>query len=886
MKEGLRSSSKVSVKRGSCKKPKVAESKEEKKRLDFIFSDSESDDDLFTPSSRKTGFRSNGGSVGVKKEETVDSFERKGEIAGTDRKRLRSGDVKCEENGKCGRRMFDKVETERKSSRMDVFEFNEDDIVTIKKSKKEELYDEAGVVPDIESRILGSKLTPSGKQRVSCFDKNDCSLVGKKKGIVCRMAINNKKPCDQHETSEIRKSSRSLSSSDFPVYSEKKLLKKLCSSVPAKEKKNRSKSKETSVTNNSKAHPCKTDSGVTSVPLRSEHLVTEEKTSKPRSGALLREKQLIRDQIRKMLFDVGWRMDLRMRKSKLYEDAVYVSPKGLECWSITKAYYVHKKQCEVEEKFSFTPIPEEVLSRLFRITNKKKEREERKAKAKNGKKDCEVADIKTSTKKISAKVEIIIQKTKVMSKSMGIRKPSLVSKTQPLQGRKSMKHRGNALMVRSINNEKIMKENEFVPYNGKLNVLWWLIDSGSLPLNTKVKYMNKRRTRAMLEGWISEDGILCACCSKAFTVSNFEIHAGSKLCNPFQNIFVEKNMVSLFQCQLDAWNKQEEVERSSFYSVEVTVDDPNDDTCGICADGGDLICCDGCPSVFHQSCLDIQVLPSGDWHCLSCSCSFCGTARGSKDDVKVSNLLSCSMCEKQYHRSCFDQIHARSFDSNSSHVSFCGQKCKEVIEGVSWLMPDTHQDYFVAGLRTRSSYKWLRRLGLQISIFLHIVFQIPEIIVKMFGQLQKLFGVKNKLEDGFSWTLIQRSDLDSDKSLDKLRQRAECNSKLVVALTIMNECFLPIIDSRTGANVIHNVLYNCRSNFNRVNYSGFYTFVLERDDEMISAASIRIHGTRLAEMPFIGTRNVYRRQGMCRLLHNAIESVCDLKLLLRFIFCT
>ncbi|CAL5336021.1 unnamed protein product [Camellia sinensis] len=108
-------------------------------------------------------------------------------------------------------------------------------------------------------------------------------------------------------------------------------------------------------------------------------------------------------------------------------------------------------------------------------------------------------------------------------------------------------------------------------------------------------------------------------------------------------------------------------------------------------------------------------------------------------------------------------------------------------------------------------------------------------------------GFVNLLPDGFSWTLLRYIHGDQRVHSDQrpVALKAECNSKLAVALTIMEECLLSMVDSRTGIDMIPHVLYNWGL----------------------------IHGVTVAEMPLIATCSKYRRQGMCRRLMNAIEEM-------------
>uniref|UniRef100_A0A8C2BAN6 RING-type E3 ubiquitin transferase n=1 Tax=Cyprinus carpio TaxID=7962 RepID=A0A8C2BAN6_CYPCA len=49
-------------------------------------------------------------------------------------------------------------------------------------------------------------------------------------------------------------------------------------------------------------------------------------------------------------------------------------------------------------------------------------------------------------------------------------------------------------------------------------------------------------------------------------------------------------------------------------------DDPNEDWCAVCQNGGELLCCDRCPKVFHMTCHipTLKSSPSGDWMCTFC----------------------------------------------------------------------------------------------------------------------------------------------------------------------------------------------------------------------------------------------------------------------------
>uniref|UniRef100_A0A0E0CDC8 N-acetyltransferase domain-containing protein n=1 Tax=Oryza meridionalis TaxID=40149 RepID=A0A0E0CDC8_9ORYZ len=192
------------------------------------------------------------------------------------------------------------------------------------------------------------------------------------------------------------------------------------------------------------------------------------------------------------------------------------------------------------------------------------------------------------------------------------------------------------------------------PAAKKHTVLTWLIDTGFLKDKAKVFYVpgDAGAAEKVISGMVTRTGIRCRCCNTVVPVPVFETHAGCEWPGqPWEKLLLMSGK-PLSQCMQEAWAQErvtamrarekamasleQEKEKSSHAKrklaktkkmqlldgvVVVSTSSPhqvkkngggkdyNDDACGVCADGGQLLCCDTCPSTFHPDCLAIQRAP-------------------------------------------------------------------------------------------------------------------------------------------------------------------------------------------------------------------------------------------------------------------------------------
>ncbi|CAN8253213.1 unnamed protein product [Cochlearia groenlandica] len=356
------------------------------------------------------------------------------------------------------------------------------------------------------------------------------------------------------------------------------------------------------------------------------------------------------------------------------------------------------------------------------------------------------------------------------------------------------------------------------------SILSWLIDNNVVLPRENIQCRNQKGHTVRKVGKLTREGIKCSCCRRIFTMSGFEVHAVGGSCRAAANIFLDDGR-SLLECQVQAYKTRKKAQPPDILKMKLRQGE-NDISCAVCHYGGKLILCDGCPAAFHANCLRMQDIPEGDWFCATCCCGACGQSifkDGSKY-AKEEKLISCKQCELKYHPSCL-----RCDGTPDSMDTFLGEK---------WFCSKDCQEVFVN-------------------------------LCELIGKPREV-GVEKKL----TWRMVQSLEpntLETDAS--KMEAVAENHCKLSVALDVMHELFEPVKRPHGGEDLAENVIFSRWSQYKRLNFSGFYTVLLERNDELVTVATVRIFGKRVAEIPFIGTRFQHRQHGMCRVLMNELEKV-------------
>ncbi|TYH49328.1 hypothetical protein ES332_D10G128200v1 [Gossypium tomentosum] len=240
-----------------------------------------------------------------------------------------------------------------------------------------------------------------------------------------------------------------------------------------------------------------------------------------------------------------------------------------------------------------------------------------------------------------------------------------------------------------------------------------------------------------------------------------------------------------------------------------------DTICSVCHYGGDLMVCGYCPCSYHLSCINLKDIPNEKWFCPSCCCGLC-CMRDCKDDSEHFTK-ACLQCTRQYHVACLSEVQHMS-STDYLFGSFCSEAC-----------------------------------------------------YKLCAQLHQLLGISNPTTvDGLSWTLM-RSLKNVYGFPDMLKTHTWI--KLSDVLRVIHECFEPVKDPHTKRDLVRDVVFNSGSKLKRVDFRGFFAMVLHNGHEILSIATVRIHGLKVAEMPLIATPFQYRRQGMCRLLFKELEKL-------------
>ncbi|XP_062372210.1 chromodomain-helicase-DNA-binding protein 3 isoform X1 [Sardina pilchardus] len=120
--------------------------------------------------------------------------------------------------------------------------------------------------------------------------------------------------------------------------------------------------------------------------------------------------------------------------------------------------------------------------------------------------------------------------------------------------------------------------------------------------------------------------ILCDTCPRAYHLVCLEPELEKAPAGKWSCPHCEKEGIQWEAKEEDFEEFEEEAEEPVEAAVAAAGEEEEDDDhmefCRVCKDGGELLCCDSCPSSYHIHCLNppLPEIPNGEWLCPRCTC--------------------------------------------------------------------------------------------------------------------------------------------------------------------------------------------------------------------------------------------------------------------------
>ncbi|KAK9723936.1 hypothetical protein RND81_05G035600 [Saponaria officinalis] len=381
-----------------------------------------------------------------------------------------------------------------------------------------------------------------------------------------------------------------------------------------------------------------------------------------------------------------------------------------------------------------------------------------------------------------------------------------------------------------------------------------------LPDGTELGYY--ARGKKLLDGFKKGSGIFCNCCDTVVSASQFESHAGcAARRKPYCYIYTS-NGVSLHELSINLIKGRK-------HSAKF-----NDDLCSICADGGNLLLCDGCPRAFHTECASLSGIPRGKWYCKYCesmferekfvahnanafaagrvsgvdpmeqitrrsirivnnvgsevsSCILCREFDFSKSGFGPRTIILCDQCEKEYHVGCLKNHDMADLKELPDGKWFCNLDCGRI-------------DSVLQTLLVKGAEK------------------LPESLLNVITRKNLQNVSESAAEADVSWRLLS-GKIASPETRPLLSQ----------AVAIFHESFAPIVEVVSGHDLIPAMVYG--RNAGGQEYGGMYCAVLIVNSVVVSAAIFRVFGPEIAELPLVATSSGNHGKGYFQALFACIE---------------